>query len=365
MSDDNDKPPPARWPWVVGILIIVVFVAVVLYEVFVPKADVWTDDAYVTVHYATIGPRVSGQVQSVDVNDNQVVHAGQVLVTLDPRDYETDVARAEAQMARDTAQVTDASANVSRQPALIEEQQAAVASAQARLDFAQTDKRRYENLAETGAGTRQQRQQAYTDAAESAASLAGAQAALEATRRQLDVLHAQVSSYQATVKSDAAALRQARLNLSYTRIVAPVDGTVGERNVEVGNIVSPGAGMMVVVPLRQNFIEANYRELALRHVQPGQHVTIHVDAYNIDLDGIVNSIPPATGSAFAPIAPSNATGNFTKIVQRLPVKIVLTPGQRLANLLRVGLSVETTIHTGLADVVGRQRDSDYPVTSSP
>ncbi len=113
---------------------------------------------------------------------------------------------------------------------------------------------------------------------------------------------------------------------------------------------------MVVVPLDQVYIEANYREVALRHVLPGQHVRIHVDAYDIDLDGVVDSVPPASGAAFAAIQPNNATGNFTKIVQRLPVKIVVSPGQTLARLLRLGFSVETTIHTGLADVADEQRD---------
>jgi membrane fusion protein (multidrug efflux system) len=136
-----------------------------------------------------------------------------------------------------------------------------------------------------------------------------------------------------------------------------MDGMIGERSVQVGNYVSPGTTLMTVVPLDQVYIEANYREVVLLHVRSGQPVTIHLDAYNVDLEGTVDSVPPASGAAFAPIAPNNATGNFTKIVQRLPVKIVVTPGQPLAKLLRVGLSVETTIHTGLEDVVDEQRRS--------
>lgn len=120
---------------------------------------------------------------------------------------------------------------------------------------------------------------------------------------------------------------------------------------------------MAVVPLDQVYIEANYREVDLRHVLHGQHVTVHVDAYNIDLDGVVESVPPASGAPFAPIPPNNATGNFNKIVQRLPVKIVVSPGQPRAKLLRVGFSVETTIHTGLEDVVGEQDASSSRVTA--
>src|SRR4029077_8407636 len=244
----------------------------------------------------------------------------------------------------------------------IEEQQAAIASARAKLAFAQDNARRFGNLATTGAGSMQERQQADTTLAQDQASLDSAEASLDAARRQLDVLRARRSATEATVKADEARLEQARLNLSYTQIRAPIDGMVGERSVQVGNYVGPGTTLMTVVPLDQVYIEANYRELDLLHVRGGQPVTIHLDAYNIDLKGTVDSVPPASGAAFAPIAPNNATGNFTKIVQRLPVKIEVTPGQPLAKLLRVGLSVETTIHTGLEDVVGEQRRSSDPVT---
>jgi membrane fusion protein (multidrug efflux system) len=208
----------------------------------------------------------------------------------------------------------------------------------------------------------QEHQLADTTLAQDQASLDGAEASLDAARRQLDVLRAQRSATAAVVKADEAQLEQARLNLSYTQIRAPIDGMVGERSVQVGNYVGPGTTLMTVVPLDHVYIEANYREVDLAHVRGGQPVTIHVDAYDIDLEGTVVNVPAASGVAFAPIAPNNATGNFTKIVQRLPVKIVVTPGQPLAKLLRVGLSVETTIHTGLEDVVNEQRRSSDRVT---
>jgi len=349
--------PLPRRPFVVVGLVVAIFAAVVLYIIFRPHPDVRTADAYVMVHYATIAPRISGQVATVPVDDNDVVKTGQALATLDPRDHETALASAEAAVARDRSLSDEISANVSRQPSIIEEQQAAVASARARLTFAQDNARRYGNLAATGAGTTQEHQQADTTLAQAQASLDSADASLDAARRQLDVLRAQRSAAEAAIRADEAQLEQARLNLSYTKILAPIDGMVGERSVQVGNYVSPGTTLMTVVPLDQVYIEANYREVHLLHVRSGQPVTIHLDAYNIDLKGTVDSIPPASGAAFAPIAPNNATGNFTKIVQRLPVKIVVTPGQPLAKLLRVGLSVETTIHTGLEDVVDEQRRS--------
>jgi membrane fusion protein, multidrug efflux system len=359
---DKLPAPLPRWPFVLVGLVVAIFAAVVLDIIFRPHPDVRTADAYVMVHYATIAPRISGQVAAVSVDDNDVVEAGQLLATLDPRDNQTAVAFAEAALARDTAQLGEMSANVGRQPSIIEEQQSAVASARARLAFAQANARRYGNLAATGAGTLQEHQQADTELQQDQSSLDGVQDSLNAARLQLDVLTAQRSAAEATVKLDQAQLDQARLNLSYTQIRAPIDGTVGERSVQVGNYVSPGTTLMTVVPLGQVYIEANYREVDLLHVRSGQPVTIHLDAYRIDLRGKVDSVPPASGTSFAPIAPNNATGNFTKIVQRLPVKIVVASGQPLAKLLRVGLSVETTIHTGLEDVVDEQRRSTDRVT---
>jgi membrane fusion protein (multidrug efflux system) len=359
---DKSPAPLPRWPFIVVGIVVAVFVAVVLYIIFRPRADVWTDDAYVMVHYATIAPRISGQVEAVPVDDNEIVKTGQVLATLDPRDNETALASAEAAVARDRSQFNEIDAMVSRQPSIVQERQAAVVSARAKLAFAQADARRYGNLATTGAGTKREHQEADSSLEQGQASLDGAEASLDAERRQLDVLKAQRSAADAALKADEARLEQARLNLSYTQIRAPIDGMVGERSVQAGNYVAPGTTLMTVVPLDQVYIVSNYREVDLRNVRSGQPVTIHLDAYDIDLKGTVDSVPPASGAAFAPIAPNNATGNFTKIVQRLPVKIVVTPGQPLAKLLRVGLSVETTIHTGLEDVVNEQRRSSDRVT---
>ena len=359
---DGDNAPLPRWPFIVVGLLVATFAAVVLYLIFQPHPDVHTADAYVTVHYATIAPRISGQIAAVPVDDNDVVRTGQVLAVLDPHDNEAALASADAALTRDRSKLDEISATVSRQPSIIEEQQAAVAAAGARLAFAQADARRYGNLATTGAGTMREHQQADSTLQQGQAALDSATASLGAARRQLDVLKAERSAAEAVVKADEAQLEQARLNLSYTQISAPIDGIVGERTAQTGNYVGPGTTLMTIVPLNQVYIEANYLEVDLLHVRSGQPVTIHVDAYDIDLKGTVDSMPPASGAAFAPIAPNNATGNFTKIVQRLPIKIVVTPGQPLAKLLRVGLSVETTIHTRLEDVVDEQRGSTDRVT---
>jgi membrane fusion protein (multidrug efflux system) len=359
----GDEPPRPKWPFVLAGVVVAVFIGVVLWVIFRPRPDVWTDDAYVAVHYASVAPRISGQVSTVLVDDNQEVKVGQVLVILDPRDYAAAVAAADAALARDSAQVVEVSANLARQPAIIGQQEANVEAARANLAFTEPNARRYDFLAATDSGTVEQKQKADSELMQSKAQLDNALASLEAARRQQDVIKAQENAAEAVVEADKAQLEQANLNLSYTRILSPVDGLVGERSAQVGNTVTPGATLMTVVPLAQVYIIANYREVDLLHVRSGQHVTIHVDAYNIDLSGSVEGVAPASGASFAPIQPNNATGNFTKIVQRLPVKINLDPNQPLATLLRVGFSVETTIHTGLEDVVEEQRRSSSRVTT--
>jgi membrane fusion protein (multidrug efflux system) len=348
--------PLPRWPLVLVGLVVAIFAASVLYIIFRPRPDVWTDDAYVMVHYATIAPRVSGQVAMVPVDDNEVVRIGQVLATLDPRDNETALASAKAAVARDRSLLDEISANVSRQPSIIEEQhkpplrRRAQGSISRRTMPAAT-------VTSPPPEPAQCRNTSKPTARFSRVKPRWIALRLRSLRQAGDVLNAQRSASEAAVRADEAQLEQAKLNLSYTQVRAPIDGMVGERSVQVGNYVSPGTTLMTVVPLDQVYIEANYREVALLHVHSGQPVTIHLDAYNIDLKGTVDSVPPASGATFAPIAPNNATGNFTKIGQRLPVKIVVTPGQPLVKLLRVGSSVETTIHTGLENVVDEQRRS--------
>jgi membrane fusion protein (multidrug efflux system) len=354
------KPRP-RWPLYAAGSITAICIIVVLGIIYIPASSVWTDDAYVTVHYATIAPRISGQIAGVAVEDNQSVRAGQILATIDDRDFRTALAMAEAQLDRDHAQVDDASTTIDRQATIIDEAKAQVDSVAAQLAFAQADQRRYRNLAGTGAGTLQDRQQADKALQQAEAAVASKRAAEDSARRQLPVQEAQRRAAMAAVKSDEAQVEQAKLNLSYTQIRAPMDGIVAERSVQVGNYVAPGTVLMSVVPLDQIYIEANYRELALRHVQPRQPVKIHVDAYDLDVDGVVDSIGPASGAAFAPIEPNNATGNFTKIVQRLPVRI-LVRSPDAARLLRVGFSVETTIDTRPLEATSERQESLAKVT---
>jgi membrane fusion protein, multidrug efflux system len=349
------------WPFLVVGILVLAFIGVVLWRILRPSPRVTTDDARVAAHYTIVAPRISGQVRAVHVDDNERVKAGQILVQLDLRDMETAVRNAQAVLERDTARVSDISASIVRQPSLVRQAQSMVPAAEARLSFAEANATRYRNLATTGAGTLQNRQQADSALQQAQAELDGAKAALQAQQEQLPVLEADRVAAQAQVRSDQAALDQARLNLSYGRIRAPLEGVVGQRTVQVGDYVDPGSPLMSVVPLADVYIEANYREVELRNVKPGQHARIHIDTYNIDLDGVVDSIAPASAS----IPPENATGNFTKIVQRLTVKIRVTPNQPLSKLLRVGMSVETSIDTTGTNVVEDQQHrapTEPPVT---
>ena len=351
---DKPKTTPL-WPWLVGGLVVLAFILLVLWIVLAPHPLQRTDDAYVSAHIAAIAPRVSGQVTAVAVNDNQRVRTGQLLVQLDDRDYRTSLAQADAATLSDQAHETEAAQQVARQSDMIRQARAQTASVAARLGLSKVDATRFANLAATGAGTVQQHQQADVARRQDQAALASAEANLAAEIRQLQVLRATQAAAAGRVQVDQAQAAQARLNLSYTRITAPIDGEVDQRTVQVGDYLSPGGALMTVVPLDDVYVMANYRELALRHMLPGQPVRIHVDAYNVDLRGVVNSIPAASGATYSPIPPNNATGNFTKIVQRLPVKIVFSPGQPLARLVRVGMSVETVVDTHLSDVVAEQR----------
>lgn len=305
-----------------------------------------TNDAYVSADYTLVVPRVAGFIKQVLVEDNQQVKAGQLLALIDDRDLRAaaDAAAAEALVAQ--AQLQNAKATLERQASVIAQAQATVVSAKAEMAFAEHELNRYNHLAGVGAGTVQNAQQARTRIDQASARLTNATAVLAAERKQVDILTAQRDGAEGGLKRAQAKLEIARFDLSYTRIVAPQDGMVGERAVRVGAYVTPGSKLLAVVPLAQAYVVANFQETQLTHVQPGQDVQVRVDTFGGEaLNGRVESIAPATGVTFASVKPDNATGNFTKVVQRIPVKIVLEPGQPLAERLRVGMSVEARIDT--------------------
>jgi membrane fusion protein (multidrug efflux system) len=307
---------------------------------------VGTDDAYLQADSVAISPEVAGYIAAVPVQDNQPVAPGQVLARIDDRDYRTALASAQANADAASAGADILGAQIEQQKYAIAEAQAAVASDKASLAFARQDYGRYATLAQSGAGTVQAAQQSGTSAQNQLANLQRDTAGVGVAQTQMAVLGAQLVKARAQLALAQAALRQAQLNLGYTTITAPIEGVVGERSLRVGQYVQPATQLMAVVPLQAVYIVANYKETQLTHVRPGQHVAISVDTFpGAVVHGVVNSIAPASGEEFALLPPDNATGNFTKIVQRVPVKISIAPNDPLLGLLRPGMSVEPSIDT--------------------
>ena len=337
-----------RKPWVMaGAGVLVVAVVYGVWQVVFSAGPVQsTNDAFVSADYTLIAPKVAGFIDEVLVQDNQSVKAGQLLARIDPKDYQADVQAAKAGVATAQAQQANAWAMLERQRSLIEQAKATVDADYAQVEFAEHELQRYQHLAGQGAGTLQNSQQAKNRSQTARAQLAQHKAALEAARQQTQVLSAQSSAAQASVQHAQALLARAELDLSHTQLLAPFDGVVGRRSIRLGAYVKPGDPVLAVVPLAQAYVVANFLEHQLTHMAPGQRVSIEVDTFpGQTLHGTLHSIAPATGVTFSAIAPDNATGNFTKVVQRIPVKITLDQGQVLASQLRLGMSVHTSVDT--------------------
>jgi membrane fusion protein (multidrug efflux system) len=305
-----------------------------------------TDDAYLAADTAMMAPKIGGYVTEVRVRQNEIVHQGQVLVVIDPRDYQAALDGAKADIAAAQAAIASDQAQLSLQQARIMAAQATVQADQARLNFAQLDRRRYAQASASGASTAQSTSQASTEVTTAAAALAADQANLLAAQRQVQVLGAAVAQAQASLAQARAKAEQAELDLSHTKIVAPFDGMVGDKTVQVGDYLEPGTEIMAIVPLDQVYVLANYKETQITNIRHGQPVTVAVDGFpGLHVTGTVDSVSPASGQEFALLPPDNATGNFTKIVQRVPVKILLNLNSTLIGKLRPGMSVEPNIDT--------------------
>jgi membrane fusion protein (multidrug efflux system) len=305
-----------------------------------------TDDATVDADSVIISPKISGYLDEVAVTDNQTVHAGQILTRIDDRDYRTAVAGAQANVDSAQAAIQHLEQQIDQQRLQVVAANAAVATDQAALTFSREQNARYAGLARIGAGTVQDSQQWQADISEKEAALARDTAQVGVALKQIDVFGAALDQAKAVLAQQQAALHQAELNLSYTTITAPVDGTVGNRTLRVGQYVQAGTELMELVPLSAVYVTANYKETQLTDVHSGQPVAISVDTFpNTAVRGVVNSIAPASGEEFSLLPPDNGTGNYTKIVQRIPVKITIDPHDKLLGRLRPGMSVEPTIDT--------------------
>lgn len=351
-----------------------------------------TDDAQIDGHINSVSPRVSGHVLKLNVQDNQYVQAGQVLVEIDPTDYEVAVERAKADYAdavaaaegarvnvpvtsvSTTGQVSSAEADVTNSRAGIagatqqyEAAKAQLVSAQANNTKAQSDLVRYKQLVDKQEISQQQYDQAVAAAQSSAASVESAAANVRAAEqqviqargkldqaeanlrtantapKQVTIIRSRAASAEAQVQRRKADLDQAVLNLGYTKVVAPVAGVISDRTVEVGQNVQAGQEMMKVIPLEDVWVTANFKENQLRNMHPGQSADISVDANGKKYHGHVDSIAGASGARFSLLPPENATGNYVKVVQRIPVKIVFEPGELKEHVLRPGMSVEPKV----------------------
>jgi membrane fusion protein, multidrug efflux system len=312
--------------------------------VYVPsRYVVETDDAAVQADTISIVPKVTAYVTALHVTDNSAFTAGELLAELDPRDFQAAVAIAAANLRSAQAAQHVVEAQLSEQSKVIAADEANVEGDRGALTFATQQLARYSELAKTGFGTVESSQQAQSDFAVRQAGLQRDVSTLAAAGGQVDVLQSQVAQASANVAQAQAALQQAQLNLSYTKIYATSAGTVASRSVQVGNLVQPGQTLFSAVP-DQVYVVANFKETQLMRMRVGQPVTITVDAFsNRPLHGHIDSFQRGTGSNFALLPPENATGNFVKIVQRVPVKIVLDDADKYPHLLGPGMSVEATV----------------------
>jgi membrane fusion protein (multidrug efflux system) len=331
-----------RFPfWVVGVAGFLVVAACVVYipHLYVEE----TDDAYVQADTVAVMPKVAGYVVALHVTDNSRFTANQLLVEIDPRDFQVAVHSAQANLQSAQASKANVLKQLAEQIYLIAAAQATVESDRAILQFAQQEFARFGTLAKNGAGTEERLQQAVSDIGQHKATLEHDLAALGAAQAQVGVLQSQAAQAEAAIQGEQAALAQAQLNLSYTKISAVGDGSVANRTVQVGNFVQPGQTLFSAVP-DETYIIANFKETQLAHMRVGQPVSVRVDALSGEaLHGHVDSFQRGTGSSFALLPPENATGNFVKVVQRVPVKIILDGPAEAFRMISPGMSVEPTV----------------------
>jgi membrane fusion protein (multidrug efflux system) len=303
-----------------------------------------TDDAYLQADLTPISAKVAGYVRTVPVEDFERVKAGQILAEIDDDDYQATVAQVEANVAAAEAQILTLEAQHALQEANVRAARAVVAATTATFEQTSRDVRRQKTLVDTGSASVESNERVETAHAQFAAQLDQNTAQAVAAERQLDVLTAQLAQSRASLKAQEASLKLARINLGYTRITAPQDGVIGLRQVRPGQYLGVGGQVTTLAPLPHVWVIANYRETQLTHVVAGQRATVTVDTFpGHALRGHVIALAPASGSQFALLPPDNATGNFTKVVQRIAVKIAIDDSDGLADRLLPGMSVIATI----------------------
>jgi membrane fusion protein (multidrug efflux system) len=305
-----------------------------------------TNDAYVGGNVTAIAPHISGFIAKILVTDNQFVHAGDLLIELDNRDFRAAFDRADAVVAERDAALADIVAQVTQQELVVRHHEAEAAAAAARASFTAADATRYRSLVRASAATQQDAEKSRTAAEEAHAARDAAQAEVEAARQQLNILEARMNQARAAIRESEAALRVAALDLGYTELRAPIDGYVGDRAANLGAFVTAGTPLIAIVPNSGLWVDANFKEDQIAAMKPGQKATIIADVMpGHVIHGHLQSFAPATGAVFSILPAENATGNFTKIAQRVPVRVMLDGGEEKLGLLRPGLSTTVRIDT--------------------
>jgi membrane fusion protein (multidrug efflux system) len=305
-----------------------------------------TDNAYIRGDITSLAPKVGGYVTSVAVEDNLAVRAGDILFRIDDRDYRAKLAQADANVAAAAARLANTAAEIRLQRSLVRQAEAQRRAALADLGLARRTSDRRRELIEDGAVSQAQVDESDAGRMRAEAGALASSATLDAQRQKIDVLGTQYEAASAALAQARAARDLARIDLENTVVRAPISGVVGNRQVRIGRLVLPGIPLLDIVPVADLYVVANFKETQLRHVRPGQTARIEVDGYpNVALDGVVDSFAPGSGSAFSLIPPDNATGNFVRVVQRVPVKIRL-PRNPLPGRLVPGLSARVEVAGG-------------------
>lgn len=309
-----------------------------------------TDNAYVESDISVISPKVTGYLATVNIAENAYVHKDDVLATIDPRDFEIALAQAQARLESQKAAIGTIVEQIAAAEASAESAHAAIGSADAQARRARADYSRYTQLAKESFASKQKLESSRADTQSAAATLKSAQANSNSAQAQIAVLRAQKVEAEAALKQAESSLDQARRDLDYTVIRAPVDGVVGNKHMDIGQLVQPGAQLASLVALPHVYVEANFKETQIENIRVGQTATIVSDAYpGTEIEGRVESFSPASGQVFSLLPAENATGNFTKVVQRVPVRIAVPDDNALKGLLRPGLSVYVSVDTRSGD----------------
>ncbi|MCE9648615.1 MAG: HlyD family secretion protein [Parvibaculum sp.] len=325
-----------------------------------------TDNAYVESDISVISPKVTGYLATVNIVENAYVHKDDVLATIAPRDFEIALAQAAAKLESQKAAIGTIVEQIAAAEASAESARATITSADAQARRARADYARYTQLAKESFASKQKLESARADTQSAAATLKSAEANSNSAIAQIAVLRAQKVEAEAALKQAEAAVDQARRDLDYTVIRAPVDGVVGNKHLDIGQLVQPGAQLASLVALPHVYIEANFKETQIENIRVGQTATIVSDAYpGTEIEGTVESFSPASGQVFSLLPAENATGNFTKVVQRVPVRIAVPDENALRGLLRPGLSVYVSVDTRSGDKRNANASGVYGTPGEP